>query len=105
MASAWKAVADDNRRQVLLILRDGEKSPSEIAPHFKFTLPALSAHLRILRDASLVRERKEGQRRFYSVNREGMLDIAEFLDEFWDQKLRNLKRYAESKEPRAVGKK
>ncbi len=98
MGSAWKAVADDNRRQVLLILRDGEKTPSEIARHFSFTLPALSTHLRVLKDAGLVGERKEGQRKFYSVNREGMSDIADFLDEFWDENLRKLKQHAEAKE-------
>jgi predicted transcriptional regulator len=40
MDSPWKAVADDSRRQMLLILKDGEKTPSEIATHFDFTLPA-----------------------------------------------------------------
>lgn len=97
MGSAWKAVADDSRRQVLVLLKDGEKTPSEIATHFQFTLPALSTHLRVLRDAGLVKERKEGQRKLYSVNRDGMFEIVEFLDLFWEDKLRSLKQYAESK--------
>ncbi len=46
-----------------VLLKDGEKSPSEIATHFDFSLPALSTHLRVLRDAGLVKERKEGQRK------------------------------------------
>jgi ArsR family transcriptional regulator, arsenate/arsenite/antimonite-responsive transcriptional repressor len=75
MDSPWKAVADDSRRQMLLILKDGEKTPSEIATHFDFTLPALSTHLKVLRDAGLVSERKKGQNRFYSVNRDSMSEI------------------------------
>ena len=97
MGSTWKAVADDSRRQVLVLLRDGEKSPSEIATHFSFTLPALSTHLRILKDAGLVRERRQGQRKLYSVNREGMFEIKEFLDMFWSDYLKNLKEYVEGK--------
>jgi len=97
MGSAWKAVADDSRRQVLVLLKDGEKSPTEIATHFDFSLPALSTHLRVLRDAGLVKERKEGQRKLYSVNKDGMSEMVEFLDMFWDDRLRSLKQFAESK--------
>jgi ArsR family transcriptional regulator, arsenate/arsenite/antimonite-responsive transcriptional repressor len=97
MGSTWKAVADDSRRQVLVLLKDGEKSPSEIATHFDFSLPALSTHLRVLRDAGLVKERKEGQRKLYSVNRDGMSEMIDFLDMFWDERLRSLKQFAESK--------
>lgn len=75
MDSPWKAVADDSRRQMWLILKDGEKTPSEIATHFDFTLPALSTHLKVLSDAGLVSERKKGQNRFYSVNRDSMSEI------------------------------
>lgn len=82
MDSPWKAVADDSRRQMRLILKDGEKTPSEIATHFDFTLPALSTHLKVLRDAGLVSERKKGQNRFYSVNRDSMSEMMQFFDLF-----------------------
>jgi len=82
MGSPWKAVADDSRRQMLLMLKDGEKTPSEIATHFDFTLPALSTHLKVLRDAGLVSERKKGQNRFYSVNRDSMSEMMQFFDLF-----------------------
>lgn len=75
MDSPWKAVADDSRRQMRLILRDGGKTPGEIATHFDFTLPALSTYLKVLSDADLVSERKKGQNRFYSVNRDSMSEI------------------------------
>ena len=97
MGSTWKALADDSRRQVLVILKDGEKTPTEMASHFSVTVPALSTHLRVLRDAGLVSERKDGQRKFYSVNRDGMAEMVEFFDAFWDDRLRSLKRFVESK--------
>ena len=100
MGSPWKAVADDSRRQVLQLLKDKERTPSEIATHFEFTLPALSTHLKVLRDAGLVSERKEGQNRYYSVNRKQMSVMMRFFDQFWDDRLKSLKEYVENKERR-----
>ncbi len=97
MGNSWKAMADDSRRQVLLLLKDGEKTPTEMAKSFEFTLPALSTHLRVLRDADLVREHKVGQNRFYSVNREKMSEMMLFFDGFWDDKLTRLKEHVENK--------
>jgi DNA-binding transcriptional ArsR family regulator len=98
MGSAWKAVADDSRRQVLILLKDKDRTPTEIATHFDFTLPALSTHLKVLKDAGLVNERKEGQNRYYSVNRDSMSEMMRFFDLFWDDRLKSLKEYVESKE-------
>ena len=100
MGSPWKAVADDSRRQVLQLLKDKERTPSEIATHFDFTLPALSTHLKVLRDAGLVSERKEGQNRYYSVNRKQLSEMMRFFDQFWDDRLKSLKEYVENKERR-----
>lgn len=96
MGSPWKAIADDSRRQILLILKEKDRTPTEIATHFDFTLPALSTHLKVLRDAGLVSERREGQNRFYSVNRARMSEMMRFFDTFWDDRLRGLKEYVES---------
>lgn len=98
MGSPWKAVADDSRRQVLLLLKDRERTPSEIATHFDFTLPALSTHLKVLRDAGLVNERREGQNKYYSVNRDSMSEMMRFFDQFWDDRLKSLKEYVENRE-------
>jgi DNA-binding transcriptional ArsR family regulator len=98
MGSPWKAIADDSRRQILVMLKEKERTPTEIATHFDFTLPALSTHLRVLRDAGLVSERREGQNRLYSVNREKMSDMVRFFDIFWDNRLKSLKEYVENKE-------
>jgi DNA-binding transcriptional ArsR family regulator len=98
MGSPWKALADDSRRQVLMLLKSRERMPSEIATHFDFTLPALSTHLKVLRDAGLVSERREGQNRYYSVNREQMSEMMRFFDQFWDDRLKSLKEYVENRE-------
>ena len=100
MGSPWKAMADDSRRQILLMLKRGEKTPGEIAKNFDFTLPALSTHLKVLRDAGLVSERKEGQNRYYSINRDSMSEMMRFFDTLWGDRLRGLKEYVENKEKR-----
>ena len=92
MGSVWKALADDSRRQMLLLLKDGEKTPSQIAINFRFTFPAVSTHLRVLRDAGLVLERKEGKNRLYSVNYEALSGMVSFFDGFWEQRLQPPKR-------------
>ena len=79
-------------------MKDREKTPSEIATHFDFSLPALSTHLKVLRDAGLVNERREGQNKLYSVNRDSMTDMMRFFDLFWDDRLKSLKEYVENKE-------
>jgi ArsR family transcriptional regulator len=100
MGSPWKALADDSRRQVLMLLKNKERTPSEIATHFDFTLPALSTHLKVLRDAGLVNERREGQNRYYSVNRDRMSEMMRFFDQFWEDRLKSLKEYVENKNRR-----
>ena len=97
MGDTWKAVADSSRRQILLLLKDGEKTPSEIAGNFEFTLPALSTHLRVLREADLVGERRAGQKRYYSINKQKMTEMMRFFDEFWDDSIYSLKHHAESR--------
>ena len=65
MESPWKAMADDSRRQILLLLKKKNMTPTEILSHFDFTLPALSTHLRILKNCDLVTEKKSGKNRIY----------------------------------------
>ncbi len=102
MGSTWKALSDDSRREILLLLKKKEMAPTEIAEHFNFTLPALSSHLRILKDADLVTEKREGQNRFYSLNRKKSLDLVEFLEDIYDYNLESLKEYVENKEKKKL---
>jgi ArsR family transcriptional regulator, arsenate/arsenite/antimonite-responsive transcriptional repressor len=100
MGSPWKALSDDNRREILLLLKKKDMIPTELAEHFKFTLPAVSAHLRVLKEADLVTEKKQGKNRFYSLNRNKSLEIVEFLEEMYDYNLSSLKEYVENRERR-----
>jgi ArsR family transcriptional regulator len=98
MGSPWKALSDDSRREMLLLLKKRDMIPTEIAEHFKFTLPALSSHLRILKDADLITEKKQGKNRFYSLNRHRTLELVEFFEDMYDYNLKSLKEYVEGKE-------
>jgi DNA-binding transcriptional ArsR family regulator len=98
MGSPWKALSDDSRREILLLLKKKEMVPTEIAEHFNFTLPALSSHLRILKDADLVTENKQGKNRFYSINKKRTLDLVAFFEAMYDYNLNSLKEYVENKE-------
>ena len=99
MESPWKAVSDDNRRQILFLLKEKDLTPSEIAKHFKFTLPAVSVHLRILKNSDLVTENKIGKNRVYSLNREKTLEMMKFFTELWDYNLKGLKESLENQSP------
>jgi len=95
MGSPWKAISDDSRREILLLLKKKDLVPTEIAEHFNFTLPALSSHLRILKDADLITEKKQGKNRFYSLNRKRSLELVEFFEDSYDYNLKSLKEYVE----------
>jgi ArsR family transcriptional regulator len=98
MGSPWKALSDDSRREMLLLLKKRDMIPTEIAEHFNFTLPSLSSHLRILKDADLITEKKQGKNRFYSLNRHRTLELVEFFEDMYDYNLKSLKEYVEGKE-------
>src|ERR671931_147460 len=101
MGSPWKALSDDSRRGILLLLKDRDMTPTEIAEHFSFTLPALSSHLRVLKDADLITEIKRGQNRFYSLNRKTTSQLVQFFDDMYDYNLNSLKEYVENKESKS----
>jgi DNA-binding transcriptional ArsR family regulator len=96
--AALKAIAGPRRRQILTLVRDEELSAGEIADHFDVTRPAVSQHLTVLKEAGLVSERRNGTRRLYRARPEGLAEVREFLEEFWDERLSALKREAEREE-------
>jgi DNA-binding transcriptional ArsR family regulator len=96
--AALKAIAARRRRQILQLVRDDELSAGEIASHFDVTRPAVSQHLNVLKEAGLVSERRNGTRRLYRARPEGLAELKEFLEEFWDERLSALKREAEREE-------
>jgi DNA-binding transcriptional ArsR family regulator len=103
MEAALKAIAEPRRRQILMLVRDGELSAGEIASQFDVTRPAISQHLTVLKEAGLVNERRNGTRRLYQARPEGLAELREFLEGFWDQRLDALRREAERKERRKRG--
>jgi DNA-binding transcriptional ArsR family regulator len=95
MDSVAHAIAAPRRRAILRLVRDHEVTAGEIASHFEVTRPAISQHLRVLRDADLVVERRDGARRLYRARPEGLAELRSFVDEFWDTGLMRLKTAAE----------
>lgn len=93
--AALKALAEPNRRAILELVRDRPHSMGEIADNFDITPQAVSQHLRVLKQAGLVHERREGRRHLFIVRPEGFQTVQEFLDLFWGSRLARLKQVAE----------
>ena len=93
--SALHALADETRRSVFERLRAGPRPVGELARSLPVSRPAVSQHLRVLKEAKLVRERREGTRRVYSVDPEGLLTLREYLDSYWGEVLTAFKNAAE----------
>jgi len=83
-------LAEPNRRRLLELLRDGERTVSELATHFSVTRPAISQHLGVLAAAGLVEARQDGRFRRYRMNPDGMATLRSTLDAFWTVELENL---------------
>ena len=103
MEAALKAIAEPRRRAILSLVRDGELSAGEIASHFEVTRPAVSQHLNVLKEAGLVSERRNGTRRLYRARPEGLSELRDFLEGFWDARLEAIKREAEKEELKKHG--
>jgi len=104
MEAALKAIAAPHRLRILRLVRDEELSAGEIAAHFDVTRPAVSQHLTVLKEAGLVNERRNGTRRLYRARPEGLVELRNFLDELWGERLEALKREAEREERKQHGK-
>ena len=96
MPDPIRAIAAPARRQILRLVWDEERSAGEIAANFAMSWPAVSQHLRVLKDAGLVEERRQGRHRLYSVRKEAMGSLREVLEETWDASLARLKAAAEA---------
>jgi ArsR family transcriptional regulator, arsenate/arsenite/antimonite-responsive transcriptional repressor len=96
MESPWKAISDDSRRQILLLLKEKDMTPTEISRHFQFTLPAVSIHLRILKNSDLILVNKVGKNRIYSLNKKKALEMMNFFAGMWDYNLKSLMEFLEN---------
>ncbi len=85
--NALAALADATRRDVLEKLRSGPRAVGEIARGMPVSRPAVSQHLKVLKEAGLVADRAEGTRRVYYLDPNGLAALRAWLDRFWDQAL------------------
>jgi DNA-binding transcriptional ArsR family regulator len=92
---ALDALGDPTRRQIFKRLRGGARSVGQLAHGMDVSRPAVSQHLRVLKDARLVTDRAEGTRRLYAVDTRGVEALRGWLDGFWDEALSAFKSAAE----------
>jgi DNA-binding transcriptional ArsR family regulator len=95
---AAAAISDPIRRRVLELVRDRELPAGELAAEFDVSRPAVSRHLRVLREAGLVHERREGRQRLYRADPQPLAELREWLDGYWGGRLDALKRLAEEEQ-------
>ena len=95
-SAVLEALVEPRRREILRLIRGTELPVGEIARHFDVTRGAISQHLGVLKAAGLVSERRDGARRLYRVRVQGFAELQDFLNEFWDARLRELKLAAEA---------
>jgi len=99
---AFLALADPTRRRIVESLADGESPFGDLADQFEMSRPAVSQHLKVLREAGLVAVRKDAQRRIYRLNPEGLGELDRWLDQvkrFWGPRLDDLERALEVATP------
>ncbi len=97
-ARVLDALGDSTRRAVLELLRDGPRAVGQLAEHLPVSRPAVSQHLRVLKEAGLVRDRHEGTRRLYSVDATGLTALRAYLETYWNSALAAFKETAEGPE-------
>ncbi|MDB5546528.1 MAG: putative transcriptional regulatory protein Ars family [Hyphomicrobiales bacterium] len=95
--AALATLADPTRRAIFERLRSGPASVHEIAAALPVSRPAVSQHLKALRNADLVRDEARGTARIYSIHTPGLCALRDWIDGFWDEALNNFKNYAEGK--------
>jgi DNA-binding transcriptional ArsR family regulator len=94
----FEAIAQPKRREILRLLAADELSAGEVAARFAVTQPAISQHLKVLKETGLISERREGTRRLFRVRPEGLADLNSFLADVLPAGLQRLKKAAEEEE-------
>ena len=94
--SAYAALAEPSRRQILDLLRERERSVNELVDHVGLSQPGVSKHLKVLREAGLVAVRPDGKRRFYGLRGAPLAEVADWLEPYrrhWDAQLDALEHH------------
>jgi len=92
----FEALGDANRREILRLLSDGDKPVQEIAASMPISRPAVSRHLRLLKEAGMVAERAEGTRRIYHLHEHGLQAVQTYLEGVWGQAAARFRLFAEN---------
>jgi DNA-binding transcriptional ArsR family regulator len=98
---ALSALSDPTRRAIFERLADGPRAVVDLADGLPVSRPAVSQHLRVLKEAGLVVDRPKGTRRLYQVDPDGLGALRSYLDRFWDRALAAFKQAAETQEREA----
>ena len=96
--SAFPALADPTRRKIFERLRRGPRAVGELAKGLPVSRPAVSQHLKVLKEAGLVDDTAEGTRRIYFIDPKGLASLRRWLDQFWDEALEAFRAEAEKPE-------
>jgi DNA-binding transcriptional ArsR family regulator len=97
----FNAIAERQRREILGLLRVGERPVTELAQELRMTQPGASKHLRVLREVGLVRDRKAGKQRLYSLDARGLRPVHEWtggFERFWNESVDRLDEYVQELE-------
>ena len=98
-SKALQSLSDPTRRRVFERLRSGPQSVGVIAKGLPVSRPAVSQHLKALKEAGLVIDRAEGTRRVYHIDPDGLGELRRWLDQFWDNALESFKNEVENEKP------
>ena len=98
---AMNALGDPTRRAIFERLREGPLAVGELARGLPVTRPAVSQHLRVLKQAGLVSDRRDGTRRLYQIDPDGLAELRAYFESFWTQALAAFKEAAESRKEEA----
>jgi DNA-binding transcriptional ArsR family regulator len=98
-ADPFEALGDPTRREILRLLSVGDKPVHEIAAALPVSRPAVSRHLRVLKDAGMVAERPEGTRRIYHLEATGLQSVRQYLEGVWGEAAARFRLVAENTEP------
>lgn len=92
----FEALGDPNRREILRLLKDGDKPVQQIAAAMPISRPAVSRHLRLLKDAGLVAEHADGTRRIYHLQEQGIRAVQAYLEGIWGEAAARFRLFAEN---------
>jgi DNA-binding transcriptional ArsR family regulator len=95
------ALGDPNRREILRLLSDSDKPVQEIADAMSISRPAVSRHLRLLKDAGMVAEQAEGTRRIYHLQEQGMYAVQAYLEGVWGDAAARFRLFGENSDERS----